>query len=1425
MKIKRRVFTLALISACAFLLALMFALGGGKSVKALNLSANLFDVRGMSVQEQYKTDGTSSYSDTRSGLRLSGDEGAKAILNSSVSGKFNLEFMPESGLKELEIAFTNTSDGGSFSVVVEFGVYDLNAYAKSDGKKAGLYYTDYGLCEASAVYNASGDYTIVENDYSAINVVFDPSSMNVYVNEKLIWCLRSAINDQKDAGFAFDFFNEYEVAVSFLKTDGTASGVVYEINGQPIDGILLVAKAAPRLYADSTHDAVVNRLFKLPQAYAYDVIDGRLKDSDCKIKFVSGPKTLKILDGGYVYPETAGYYRFEYSVKNSAGIEGTLSYYLCVDENYKGEYSFVGEEIPTEIGLYTSLVLPSATYESSQIFSEKALSVDCEIYREGKLVASYENVSENFVYNVNETGKYTVIYKPKHDYFSGDEKIFEFSATDSIAGYELKSELKKQYVQGTMFEIPEATIKTTSGNAEAGCVVKCPDGSVYYGEKTKAFLLKFAGDYVIEYSATIGDKTYRIEKEFTVLVDAAQLFTYSGLTSVKQGGYDWNAQYTGLSIDLAKDTKLIYNNVIDLSSYDYSADKSSALLIKGLVNPKNAFINDIAYLRIVLTDVENSDNYVEICLSNWDEGTNDYRSVIRVSVSGGREVGLYWSGGVSQTHFDRLGYVYNSSLSAKPYEQFGGIKPFELYFDYENYQIRSALLNPASSEEYSLVADLSSVEQIGSVWEGFSSDKAILSLYATGMKGSSAKILLMNVDGNDFTDGAFKDDVAPSVSVSAPDVAITGVVGVPYPLPIAAAYDSVDGIVAVRRELYYVGNGGELFNIGTDGNAFIPKLAGNYVVRYTATDNAGNERIEEYDIIVKNEKYYEENPLRVVLSSGYDKNGKTGLLCTVAEVESCSGGSGELSVERSVFDSSGNVVAVEDNTFYPQTAGTYTVRFAVTDALGTTKNFDYQINVIQNTDVVFYNDGITMPKAFLRNTSYALPIISVADYTGESVVSSETKAVIVNSETQQIVAETDANGKVTINTDCDKVTVRYICSSNTSKYLDYSDIPVQNTVKKDGENEVLDLAGWFYSDGEYGVSLSEKNLTLTTNQNGTRIYFLRGVAADNLEMRMDVDSSTASAFKSFSIYLVDSQNEKIAVKLKISKNEDGAKISVNDGNSVDMVGSFTGKSNYSLSVNYSATGYVITDNAKNTTATVDYTMYGEEFKGFTSGVVNVSFEFECSGNVGLCIEKINNQLFNDSVTEDTTAPVIVSEKSIGGSYKVGDIVKIPHFVVADVLFYSESFVTVKTPSGDFAKATNGTLLSHCAYKKGLEFELSESGNYVIYLFGKDENGIEGNTSVTVRCIDDVAPTITVDGMPESINLGETLTLPTATVSDNADTAKKLSVYVYIIKANGVADCLTKYEYTPAEKGTYIVRYLVRDTSYNYSYVDFNLVVK
>ena len=1381
--------------------------------KAYDLTLNLFESRAMQFEEKACLSTDSKYSNDETGVRVRGQMGSYLEMN-GMSGGFDMAFVPEGGLKGVTFTFTDETTKNSFDLVLNYEDKNISSYVQCAEEKVGLYYdTNFGLVNVTPIHNAVGRYTTTSNDYKATDVSFDPETMSVAVEDKIVWVLNKNFSDGKSVGFAFDGFETYTMRMSFSSVNGESSAIIYSVNDYAFTNEVLIPSVAPRLYANFTHEGVVGCEYTLPLPYAYDVAEGAISAEEVDVTVSLGSENILVNDGKFT-PSKAGEYTILYSVENSVGLACGKSYTLTVHEKADGEFLFENVLPEQTLGVNTLAYFPSVTYENPAILTVQQPVVCAEIFKDGQSVLKKDNVSEGFAFAFAQTGEYEVVFSPVYPYYAQDTYRYEINVEDGV-GYVLSAPIQNYYASGDMFKVPSLTFQTAQGEIEATSIMQFPDGACYSANNIE---LSQEGEYTLIYTADDGANTYKKTFSFFTKVALDSLFETTGTVSMYNGSYSWNENYTGLVAELSTGATMTYKNVVDLSKYNFEPGKENQPLFEVLIDPYTAYRADAVLFEFVLTDLYNPNNQVTIQLTTMQEELESSWGVLRAGHSGYGTVGLEGDVDEKNNYTGLLwrnttsGFLFNGSITASPNENFKEqIIPTSIYFDYEDRSIHAD--NHVGQRH--LIADLDHESYFSVPWDGFTTGECTITLNIKQLSGSQARLVFLSMDGNDFSEHDFIDNTPPEVSVDIGEEEIAfGVVGKPYPLFDAFAVDNINGVVNASKEVFYL-YGGNKFHVDVKNNAFTPEYAGDYLVVYSARDISGNIGTYEFKVKVQEDDFYDESPLSIALSEGYPTQTTVGRLIQIAKVESVFGGVGRNEYYVEVTDENGKEVDLVKDCFRPIEAGKYTVRYHLSDYIGEKAEYTYEVNVTAHDGVIYQAEKVSFPKVVLAGIEYELPTILAYDYKTGVAVEKQTTVSIIDQNGKNVAL---IDGKLVVSDpNITSVKIIYGCEGRTENYT--KEIPVRVVVD---EYDRYQFTSYFY--GENVVIQQDTNAVLVTTQTqGAMVEFLKSVIGTNFSFALQADQSK-QGLQAFSVYLTNAANVEQFLKFTIIKDGDGALVRINDGEAVSIVGSFTGASNYDFALHYKAYQKAFFDARGAKLAIVKTYANGDVFDGFSGSTVKVSVCFdEFVGEAGIRMVSLNGQSFVENGS-DAIVPEVSYAQTIGGLYEIGEVITINDYYATDVLGNVHCFVTVKL-GNQYVKDTQGNTLKEYPYYEGLSLEFTAPGDYFIYLVAKDYVWLDGKIEYgernsvklpTVSVNTEAVPTLTIEGnVPSSAKVGDRISLPAP--KTNAENAKLLVLVIDPYGTNWYveADENGKYAYTLQMKGTHTIKFIVMDRDFNY----------
>ncbi len=1026
------------------------------------------------------------------------------------------------------------------------------------------------------------------------------------------------------------------------------------------------------------------------------------------------------------------------------------------------------------------------------------------------------------------------------------EVIPTFSFDDS------ETEIESNYALYSEFSLPSGTFKAEGENLSTDAIINFPSGKAY---KTDKIVLSETGTYTVEYKTVYNDKIYKTEYDFIVL---RTLYEVSSPRSTVEYGspselgipYTEERSPKGLCVSLASGDKLQYTGLIDLND---SSKLNKAIQL--YLTPFKDKAADAFSLYVKFTDAYDPSNYVIASL--WSYNMNDYAGsncraaylTACVPSIGQGYLGHYvtyqdngngWVNAVFKNmrtsgfcHFMSFygnnangpitwkSSVPSSSAKTEPGfmvaygtdDCYEGCNQYALWFDYAQKQLKSnqaSIFGEGSNgvnsqDNIEIVADFDDPNYYSSLWNGFKTGECYMTVWAEDYQNTTFNFVITECNGDNLTleepGTYYSDTVAPQITIDydkyTKDTLPQAKVGCGYPVFKAEAIDGNDGSLSYKTRVYYGYGTDSQYQVSSLNGYFIPDRVGEYTILYITHDAAGNERLETVKVIASNNA----NELNLVCdTTNAKKNALLGEIVYIPEA-TFSGGVGDLSYkataknENTVYDAS-------NGRFRPLEAGTYTVTIQVSDFIGQTVEASYEI-VVENQNNPVFDKEPNLPKYLFAGYTYHFDQVTAGDALVKAYIKIdgvETELVDFTLDTSEI--EEDKNTTIIY---------RATKDSKTSE-LAY-EIPL--TYAKSG-SKGTDLTKYFDLENATAEANSSSLILKASSLNDAKATWKNKLIAQDFNA---VFSISQGNFSELSMTLTDSVNYKEAVKFTWQKDSSVNFLLINGSVSkvltlLDFAG--TNPTNFV----YDNNNHSFYDNDTLLEQIITTTMYGEEFNGFSSGYVYLTFEIKgVTGDAEITISSINTQVTKTN-TRDAISPEI---KFMGAEYPVkvfkGSTITLREFCAIDGIAPTvEVYLEVKDSNSNYVKTTDGIALDgFTPFEAYGNIILDEAGTYTLTYTVQDENSLRPLViTYTIEALNLSTVEIKLDGeIKDTATVNETVSLPSATVSTVG--TGTVDYYIMIIDTNGYMqriskNSLTNYQFKMA--GTYIVVYIGLDANGN-----------
>ena len=945
---------------------------------------------------------------------------------------------------------------------------------------------------------------------------------------------------------------------------------------------------------------------------------------------------------------------------------------------------------------------------------------------------------------------------------------------------EVSEELSTEYAFGDTFVIPECTFTKDGESVQGAPSLQYPDGT-QTGELECT--LNQSGKYALKYIASIGGKVHTKEYAFTVY---GRLASYeSAKTSMEYGTCTHlGANSEGLTVRIANGDSLTFDHVFDMTKAT-----TSTKLLEGFIVPNTQGSADFSRMVFTFTDVEDPSVQL-VYYGNFHDDTNAHGLTYFTAAGNGQmHCGLEY---VGKLHVgSNLGcMVPHSFIAMDTGLYWGAQKPTPVAPDAKKFCISYDYKTNQAWAGGKIISDLDDSNYYSSLWFGFPSGKAKLTISALNYNDATANMCFTSILGVDLSAKNYIDEEAPIITVDSEYTEMPkATVGGTYPVPSATAIDRVCGGCRVNVAVWY--------NYGLDGQKMVDVQEGRfkvdgvgvYAIVYEATDYAGNVAREVLWVRAYLSQYI---PKLTVSMEGGEEEIEVGTLQSLPSV-TVSGGSGNVEVAYTLTKGKEECKIV-DGKFRLEQAGDWVLTCTAVDYVGNTAaNACILKGVISGKPIL--QEEPLLPVAYVSGATYELPLVYAYDYSGGEKTQKLCDVTLV----LKGKAETKKAGESftpTVETDKEPVKLSYTCDGEV---LFEKEIPVCIVFGKEripGSTEryrdVVNVEKYFYTQDVLsfvnGYELAGfKGLKITADNamESAGATFINPQPAEAFSLAF-MTVPQQSKFEGISVTLTDSQNANVCIQAVLRKDDGQALMTVGD-TTISLVLDFDGAVAAPFSLGFTKNAFLVNST---TSVAATKTISGEAFDGFPSGKVYFTVELlHTEAGAATFIHKICDVNVNN--TQDNTGPFLTTAESVITNAVKDSVYTLQSIIACDVLCPNvETYLTVITPSGDVAVSTDGIALESVDATREYQIELSQYGDYLVSITAKEgaawKYSNESYFDYNVTVIDGEKPTLEFKGkFPKTLKVGEALILPKYKVSDNYTKAENITVMTMIINPKGM----------------------------------------
>ena len=949
--------------------------------------------------------------------------------------------------------------------------------------------------------------------------------------------------------------------------------------------------------------------------------------------------------------------------------------------------------------------------------------------------------------------------------------------------------LSDSYVEGEEIVIPERTLTYAGETAKASVTITFPDGTTTSNTTIK---LSSVGKYTVGYTAMIGGRVYKQTETFIVKY---KMVSYSSeMTSAVYGTHELAPTYPGLVVRIPDGDKLLFNEILDVSS-----SKISDVLFEAYATADNPGTLDFSQLWVQFTDIQDPSVYFRVRFIHTQSSAGGPYTYVLAGANGQPMTGLEGN----KLHVNDIwGAICRHS--------------FQSYYNEANTEVGKTRLDVRFDAETksvycgnTFIIDLDSTQYFDTPWSGFVSGKVRLSVWAESYASASANFVVTKAGNIDISKTTIEENEPPVITVNTEYTADTmpkAEVGKPYSVPSATAFDIYSGSCEVATEVYY-NYTAQASRVTLKNGQFTPSYLGKYAIVYKAYDRMGNEA----SALLWVDAIENVSAPEVSLKSNLPASINAGSKITLPEYEVI-GGSGNSIVKIYVNDGeSESEITSEEYLF--NAVGTHTFKWVATDHIGQTCELVVEVNSEKGNAPVFV-DSPVFPKYYIANTPYLAPELYANDYTSGVLVRRLATVTLTDANGSRVIANGEKFTPVVAN-NFDLVTLTYKVDSVVYEVK----IPA---VKAKDDSGVY-IANYFDLTGAT-LTLSSASGTITATQSNGSWIFANSLLAEGLELVLDADSAN-SKFDAIKVVFTDSENPAQSFAVVLNNSGKTTVIDIGESSFVDEGAGFAGtaKSNR-FKIAYYQGALTVNGSGLN----VKSYSNGEAFNGFASGKVYVSLEFvNAEAGASYQIAEVNGQKVT-TTTLDRVAPKITILGVTGGSYKINESTVLPAALAGDTLDPNVTFtLRVLSPSLEVVTSVDGILLDNVDPTREYEIKFTEYGPYKVSYQAKDSfSGRTTNLVYNINVEDSEGPVITFSSPFETTaKVGDVLVIPNYTLSDNLDDASAIiSMNSCMVPGGEIVEMLNSNSIIATRAGVYQLRVFAMDTMGNITLFRINVVV-
>lgn len=361
------------------------------------------------------------------------------------------------------------------------------------------------------------------------------------------------------------------------------------------------------------------------------------------------------------------------------------------------------------------------------------------------------------------------------------------------------------------------------------------------------------------------------------------------------------------------------------------------------------------------------------------------------------------------------------------------------------------------------------------------------------------------------------------------------------------------------------------------------------------------------------------------------------------------------------------------------------------------------------------------------------------------------------------------------------------------------------------KNGKIDQTGYFMLEGAE-VFLEEEALAFRMTADTAKITFDKPLSADGFRLNWNVAEDSQKRLEKVALTITDIQNADCALQVNYQKlNESFTSVKLNDENLAYLTkGSLYLANEKDFAIVYNSETGVLTDE-DSVEIPVSRCMNGDSFSGFEGLAVNMTLELTGKPGTVIYLKSLNMQRFGSVYETDNVEPLLCLPKF---SKKVlyNSVFELPQVAAYDVLATDVTMkLTVKDPTGEIMKDTEGNLLDGVDGRNAYKIKLAQYGSYQVNYILSDGTNKTLPVGYRLDVADDGAPTVTLSESVKALTVGQEYQLPAVTVADNSQGECK--VWISVKHPNGTISSESE-SFVPEEEGIYYISFTAMDENGN-----------